>query len=203
MLWVKIGVLASGRGSNLQAIMDNCQNGYIPGKVVLVLSDNPQAYALERAEQADIPAISVVPGNFAVKELYEQKLVELLQEYKVDLVCLAGYMRLVGKTLLDAYPHKIINIHPALLPAFPGLHGQEQAFNYGVRFSGCTVHFVDAGMDTGPIILQKVVSVEPEDDANSLAARILVQEHQAFPEAVKYFAEGRLTIQGRKVIIKG
>ncbi len=202
MLWVKIGVLASGRGSNLQAIMDNCQSGYIPGKVVLVLSDNPQAYALERAKQADIPAISVVPGDFAAKELYEQKLVELLQEHEVDLVCLAGYMRLVGKTLLAAYPHKIINIHPALLPAFPGLHGQEQAFNYGVRFSGCTVHFVDAGMDTGPIILQKVVPVEPEDDADSLAARILVQEHQAFPEAVKYFAEGRLTIQGRKVIIK-
>ncbi len=199
---MRIGVLASGRGSNLQSIMDNCQNGYIPGEVVLVLSDNPQAYALERAEQAGIKAVSLVPGDFGSRDLYEEKLVELLQEQKVDLVCLAGYMRLVGSTLLAAYPNRIINIHPALLPAFPGLHGQEQAFNYGVRFSGCTVHFVDSGMDTGPIILQKVVPVEPDDDADSLADRILVQEHQAFPEAIKYFAEDRLIIQGRKVIIK-
>lgn len=198
---LRIGVLVSGRGSNLQAIMDSCREKKINAMVVLVLSDKEDAYALKRASDENIKAVGINPKNFASKEDYEAKIVEYLREEKVDLVCLAGYMRLVGINLLKAYPQKIINIHPALLPSFPGLHGQAQAFEYGVKFSGCTVHFVDDGMDTGPIILQKVVKVEDNDTEDSLSARILEQEHIAFSEAIGLYAENKLKIVGRKVII--
>lgn len=198
---LRLGVLASGRGSNLQSIMDAAAAGKINAEVAVVISDKENAFALERARQAGIPAEYVNPGGFASKEAYEGAIVDLLKGHGAGLVCLAGYMRLVGGVLLEAFPDRIMNIHPALLPAFPGLHGQEQAWAYGVKFSGCTVHFVDAGMDTGPIILQAVVPVLDDDTADSLAARILEQEHRIYPEAVGLFAGGRLKITGRKVSV--
>ncbi|KJS15880.1 MAG: phosphoribosylglycinamide formyltransferase [Peptococcaceae bacterium BRH_c4b] len=201
MSLLKVGVLASGRGSNLQAIMDASREGKIPAEVVVVISDQGDAYALERARSAGITAVVVEPAGFPSREAYEEQVVAVLQKYGVELVCLAGYMRLVGRVLLKVYPNKMMNIHPALLPAFPGLHGQQQAWEYGVRYSGCTVHFVDDGMDTGPIILQAVVPVLPEDTGDDLAARILEQEHIIYPEAVNLFARGRLEVVGRKVMI--
>jgi len=199
---LRLGVLASGRGSNLQAIMDAITAGRLPAEVAVVISDNPRAHALERARGAGIPALAVEPARFHDKREYEQAVVDALREHRVELVCLAGYMRLVGETMLAAYPDRIMNIHPALLPAFPGLHAQRQAWEYGVRYSGCTVHFVDAGMDTGPIILQAVVPVLPEDTADTLAGRILEQEHRIYPEAVALYAAGRLEIRGRRVFIR-
>lgn len=197
---LRLGILASGRGSNLQAIMDAADSGKINAEVVIVISDQEDAYALERARQRGIPAEFVNPKSFANKEDYEEVIVELLNGHKVELVCLAGYMRIVGDTMLTAFPNKIMNIHPALLPSFPGLHGQEQAWRHGVKFSGCTVHFVDEGVDSGPIIIQAVVPVLDDDTADSLADRILEQEHVIYPEAIRRYTEGRLKIEGRKVI---
>ncbi|SHF36215.1 phosphoribosylglycinamide formyltransferase [Desulforamulus putei] len=198
---LRVGVLASGRGSNLQAIMDACNQGLVPAEVVVVISDKPGVYALERAKSAGIPAHFVDLKAFASKGDYERAVVKILQDHGVQLVCLAGYMRLVGEPLLQAFPNRIMNIHPALLPSFPGLHGQRDALAYGVKISGCTVHFVDEGMDTGPIILQAAVPVLDDDTEETLAARILQQEHRLYPEAVKLFAQGRLRVQGRKVFI--
>jgi len=198
---LRLGVLASGRGSNLQSIMDAAAAGKINAGVAVVISDNKDAFALKRACRAGVPAEFVNPNGFASKEEYERAVVALLKERSVDLVCLAGYMRLVGGVMLEAFPYRIMNIHPALLPSFPGLHGQEQARAYGVKFSGCTVHFVDEGMDTGPIILQAVVPVLDDDTADTLAARILEQEHRIYPEAVRLFAEGRLRVNGRRVSV--
>ncbi|ABO50873.1 formyltetrahydrofolate-dependent phosphoribosylglycinamide formyltransferase [Desulforamulus reducens MI-1] len=199
---LRIGVLASGRGSNLQSILDRCQEGTVAAEVVVVISDKPAAYALERARQAGITAFGLEIRSFPGKREYEQAVVKLLQDAGVELVCLAGYMRLVGESLLRAFPNRIMNIHPALLPSFTGLHGQRDALQYGVKISGCTVHFVDEGMDTGPIILQAAVPVLDDDTEESLSARILNQEHRIYPEAVKLFAEGRLQVVGRKVYIK-
>lgn len=199
---VNLGVLASGRGSNLQAIMDAIAEGRLDARVKVVVSDREEAMALERARKAGIPAFYVNPRAYHSKEEYEKEILRLLQKHEVELVILAGYMRLVGKVLLTAYPNRIMNIHPALLPAFPGTHGQRDAVEYGVRFSGCTVHFVDEGMDTGPIILQAVVPVEQDDTEETLAARILKEEHRIYPEAIQLFAEGRLEVRGRKVYIK-
>lgn len=196
---LNLGVLASGRGSNLQSIIDACAAGQIPARVAVVFSDNPDAYALERARQAGIPAVHARVGDFYAKEEYERNIIHILTENKVNLVCLAGYMRLVGTDLLQAFPGRIMNIHPAMLPAFPGLHAQEQAWNYGVKYSGCTVHFVDEGMDTGPIIIQAVVPVLEDDTAEHLAGRILEQEHHIYPEAIRLFAEGKLVLEGRRV----
>ncbi|MCG8403143.1 MAG: phosphoribosylglycinamide formyltransferase [Firmicutes bacterium] len=198
---LNIGVVASGRGSNLQSIMDACAGELIPARVAAVLSDNKDAFALERARRASIPAFHADFDSFPGKPAYERSIINILNEHGVELVCLAGYMRLVGRDLLAAFPGRIMNIHPALLPAFPGLHAQEQAWKHGVRFSGCTVHFVDEGVDTGPIIIQAVVPVRPSDTAEDLAGRILEQEHRIYPEAVKLFAEGKLEIDGRKVRI--
>ena len=198
-----IGVLVSGRGSNLQAIIDWCANERIPAKISVVVSDQEQAYALTRAAHAGIPAYTVKLSDFnRLKEAYEQRIAQILSEHKVQLVCLAGYMRIVGDVLLKAYENRIINIHPTLLPSFPGLHGQEQAWRYGVKYSGCTVHFVDSGLDTGPIILQAVVPVQDEDTSDTLAERILEQEHLIYPEAIKLYCENKLVIEGRKVKIK-
>jgi len=194
-----IGVLVSGRGSNLQAIIEGCKSGQIPAKVSVVISNQAEAYALLRAKEAGIPAYVVNWSDFADKHSYELHIIHILKEHKVHLLCLAGYMRLVGSDLLDAYPDRIMNIHPSLLPSFPGLHAQEQALNYGVKYSGCTVHFVDSGLDSGPIILQKVVPVQEEDTPDSLAARILEEEHNIYPEAVKLYCENKLFIEGRKV----
>lgn len=194
-------MLASGRGSNLQSIMDACAAGRIPARVAVVISDNNDAYALERARRAGIAAVAVNIDDYTDKAEYERYIVKVLMEHGVHLVCLAGYMRLVGTTMLDAFAGRVMNIHPALLPAFPGLHGQEQAWRYGVKYSGCTVHFVDDGMDTGPIILQAVVPVYDDDTADTLAARILEQEHRIYPEAINLYCTDKLVIEGRIVRI--
>lgn len=196
-----IGVLISGSGTNLQAIMDRCADGTIAGKVVCVISNKKDAFGLERARTNGIPAIYLDHRAFPSREAYDQELVAVLQKHQVTLVALAGFMRLVTPTLINAFPHALMNIHPALLPSFPGLDAQQQALDYGVKVSGCTVHFVDAGCDTGPIILQSVVPVLPGDTEETLSARIHVQEHILYPEAIRLFAENRLTVIGRTVQI--
>ncbi len=198
---LKIAVLASGSGSNLQAIIDEIKSGFLPVELALVLSDKPQAYALQRAKAAGVPTKVLLPADFASREDYDAELVRLLKASGADAVALAGYMRLVTPVFLQAFPHRVLNIHPALLPSFPGLHGQRQAFEYGVKVAGCTVHFVDEGMDSGPIILQAPVPVLEDDDADSLAARILEQEHIIYPLALRLLAEGKLHIEGRRVRI--
>ena len=199
---MKIAVLASGRGSNLQAIIDSVANGDCAAEIAVVLSDKSDAFALKRAEKAGIPNFYVNPKAYENKAAYENKLLEYIRQYDCEFIVLAGYMRLVGETLLAAFPNRIINIHPALLPAFPGLHGQKQALDYGVKVAGCTVHFVDGGMDTGKIIAQRVVAVLPDDDEDSLSARILEQEHFIFPYVINKIAKGEVYLENNKVIIK-
>lgn len=197
----KIGVLVSGRGSNLQAIMDRIADGYLPLEIAVVISDKVDAYGLERAAGAGIPTRAISRKSCSSKEEFEKKITAVLETYDCELVVLAGFMRILSADFVNHWEHKIINIHPAILPSFPGLHGQKQAADYGVKVAGCTVHFVDAGTDSGPIILQKVVPAYFEDDEDTLAARILVEEHKAMPEALKLWAEGKLEIIGRKVKI--
>lgn len=199
---INIAVLVSGRGSNLQAIIDNIENGTIPNaSVSLVISDIKDAYAMERSKNHGIDAIFVDPASYPDKAGFESKILHFLEQYNIGLVLLAGYMRVVGPTLLDPFKGRMINIHPALLPSFPGLHAQQQAFDHGVKVSGCTVHFVDEGVDTGPIIIQKCVPVLEDDTQDTLASRILEQEHKIFPEAVRLFVRGKLNIEGHKVRI--
>lgn len=198
---LKIGVLASGSGSNLQAIIDEAAYGQIPVEVVMVISDKPEAYALARAEKAGIMTGVVLPSDYPTREAYDEQVVKLLKLAGAEAVALAGYLRIVTPVLLNAFPQRVLNIHPALLPSFPGLHGQRQAFEYGVKVAGCTVHFVDEGLDSGPIILQAPVPVLDTDDEDTLTARILEQEHIIFPLALKLLAEGKLTIEGRRVKI--
>lgn len=198
---LKIGVLASGSGSNLQAIIDEAATGQIPVEVVMVISDKADAYALSRAEQAGIMTAVVLPADYPTREAYDAQVVKLLQLAGAKAVALAGYLRIVTPVLLKAFPQAVLNIHPALLPSFPGLHGQRQAWEYGVKVAGCTVHFVDEGLDSGPIILQAPVPVLDTDDEDTLAARILEQEHIIFPLALKLLAEGKLTVDGRRVKI--
>lgn len=200
---LKIGVLASGRGSNFQAIIDEIEAGRLPARIEILIVDNPNAYAIERAKKHNIPYLFINPKDFSSKEAFYEKIRDELLSRAVELVILAGFMRIVKKPLLDAFPNRIMNIHPALLPSFPGLHGQKQAVDYGVRISGCTVHFVDEGVDSGPIIIQAAVPVHPDDTEDTLAERILKLEHKIFPEAIRLFAEGRLEVVGRKVKIKG
>ena len=197
----KIGVLVSGRGSNLQAIMDKIAEGSLPLEVAVVISDKADAFALERAEKAGIPNFAVIRKECADKKEFEGKIDEILRAHGVELIVLAGFMRILGPDFVSGSRHKIINIHPALLPSFTGLDAQGQAIRYGAKVSGCTVHFVDEGMDTGPIILQKVVPVLDDDTEDTLAARILEQEHKALPEALSLWAAGSLAVQGRKVTI--
>ncbi|MZP30500.1 phosphoribosylglycinamide formyltransferase [Heliobacterium undosum] len=199
---LKLGVLASGRGSNLQAVLDAIDAGRLDAQVVMVLSNRQDALALERAASRGIPSIYLPPSDYPQRPDYDRKLAELLKSAGADALLLAGYMRLITTELLEAFPGRIINIHPALLPAFPGLHAQRQAIDHGVRFSGCTVHFVDEGLDSGPIILQAVVPVLIDDNEDTLAARILKEEHRILPEALQRMAEGRLRIEGRRVIIE-
>jgi len=195
----KIGVLVSGRGSNLQAIIDRVQDGFLQLEISVVISDVHGAYAIERADKAGIKTVVVDRKKYSNRDEFESKLSESLGD--VDVIVLAGFMRILSENFINRWHHKIINIHPALLPSFPGMHGQKQANDYGVKIAGCTVHFVDAGTDTGPIILQKAVQAYFEDDEDTLAARILEQEHVALPEALKLWAENRLTVVGRKVKI--
>ncbi len=196
-----IAVLASGRGSNLQAIIDNIGSGYLNAKITAVISDVEDAYALERARKHGIEAFFIDPKKFSSRELFEKEILRVLRKHDAELVLLAGYMRVIGKTLLEAYKNRMLNIHPALLPAFPGLHAQKQAFDHGVKVAGCTVHFVDDTLDGGPIILQRCVGVTEDDTSETLADRILEQEHKIYPEAVKLFVENRLRIEGCKVKI--
>lgn len=189
-----IGVLVSGSGTNLQAILDAVGNGQLGAKVGVVVSNVPTAKALERAKAAHVPAIVVDHKAFPTREAFDAAIVEVLQAHKVDCVVLAGFMRLVTKTVLDAFPNRVVNVHPALLPAFPGLHAQRQALEYGVSVSGCTVHFVDAGTDTGPIIAQAPVPVLDSDDEASLVARILQKEHELLPLVLQWIADGRVSV---------
>ncbi len=198
---LRLGVLASGSGSNLQAIIDRCADQSIDAEIVLVLSNVPDAGALVRAEQAGIATALIDHRTFAERVDFDRAVVTALQAASVDLVVLAGFMRLITAPFIAAFPDRIINIHPALLPAFPGLHVQKKALEAGARFSGCTVHFVDGGVDTGPIIIQAVVPILDDDDEASLSARILVQEHRIYPRAIQLLAEGRLRIEGRRVRI--
>ncbi len=200
---LRVGVLASGRGSNLQAIIDASAEGRIDAHVVCVVSDVADAHALERARKHGISALHVSPGDYGGKREYEARICRYLKEKEVELLCLAGYMRIVGPCLLGEFPGRILNIHPALLPSFPGLHGQRQALEHGVKFSGCTVHFVDKGVDTGPVVIQAVVPVLDDDTEETLSARILSEEHKIYPQAIQFFAEGRLVSKGRKVYLKG
>ena len=201
---MKIGVLVSGRGSNLQAIIDNIQQGKLSAEISVVISDQPDAFALERAQKHGIAAVHVsAKGYKGRREEYDALLVAELRKHGVDLVILAGFMRIITKSLVNAFPNRIMNIHPALLPSFPGLHVQKAAIEHGVKFSGCTVHFVDEGMDTGPIIIQAAVPVLDSDTEDTLAARILVQEHKIFSRAIQLFAENRLRVEGRRVLISG
>lgn len=197
----KAGVLVSGRGSNLQAVLDRIADGYLPLEIGVVISDKADAFALERAANVGIKTVVVARKECASKEEFEDKIHAALVEAGCELVVLAGFMRILSGNFVSKWHNKIINIHPALLPSFPGLDGQGQALEYGVKFTGCTVHFVDEGTDTGPIILQKVVPVLDDDTHDTLAARILEQEHKAMPEALKLWAEGKLVIEGRKVKI--
>lgn len=197
-----LGILISGNGSNLQAIIDACESGKIPAKVAVVISNNPDAFGLRRAKKHNIPAVAIDHRAYADRNTYELEIVKVLQQHGVELVCLAGYMRIVGEVLLQHYRGKMINIHPSLLPSFPGLHAQRQALEHGVLITGCTVHYVDEGCDTGPIIIQSAVPVKEKDDEVVLSDRILQQEHQIYPEAIRLIAEDKLIIEGRRVKLK-
>ena len=197
----RIGVLISGRGSNFKSILEACNSGVIRARVVVVISNRPEAAGLEIARQAGVETFVLSHRQFPVREEYDAQIVKVLKERNVDLVCLAGFMRLLSPVFVRAFPGKIMNIHPALLPAFPGLHAQRQAVEYGVKITGCSVHFVDEGLDSGPIILQKTLDVRPDDTEESLSARLLPLEHRTYVEAVRLFFENRLKIDRRKVII--
>jgi phosphoribosylglycinamide formyltransferase-1 len=207
----RLGVLASGSGTNLQALLDACARGAVDARVAVVVSNVPGAGALDRAARAGVPSVVLPSKGFSDRDAYDRALVDALRAHEVDLVCLAGYMRLVTRAFLGAFgptPEtrgcpRVMNIHPGLLPAFPGLSAPRQALAYGARVAGCTVHFVDEGTDTGPIIAQAVVPVLPEDTEQVLAARILAQEHRLYPQAVHWFAQGRLSLAGRTVRVDG
>jgi phosphoribosylglycinamide formyltransferase-1 len=203
---IRIGVLASGGGSNLQAIIDACARGEIDGAVVVVISNNPRAGALDRARRAGIPAVAMHHRAFPDRDTFDAKLVEILHSYAVDLVCLAGFMRILGPAFIGEFPGRIMNIHPALLPSFGGLgmYGERvhrAVLDSGVKFSGCTIHFANEAPDGGPIILQAVVPVRDDDTPETLAARIAREEHRLYPEAIRLFAQGRLKVVGRRVRI--
>ena len=199
---VNLGVLVSGSGSNLQAIIDNIEAGRLDAKIKIIVSNVPDAYSLERAKKHGIPSMVILHKGLK-REEYDQKLVDALKASGVELVILAGFMRIITHSLLRAFPMKVMNIHPALLPAFPGTHVWQAEVDYGVKFAGCTVHFVDEGTDTGPVIIQAVVPVYDDDTAETLNARILKQEHKIFSQAIQLYAEGRLEIKGRRVLAKG
>jgi phosphoribosylglycinamide formyltransferase-1 len=195
-----IGVLISGRGSNLQAILDATRDGRLNARIAIVISNRADAYGLRRAQDAGIETLVRDHKTYPSREAFEQVLVDGLRSRQVSLVCLAGFMRLLGATFVDAFPNGILNIHPALLPAFPGLHAQRQALEHGAKISGATVHFVDTNLDAGPIILQAAVPVHDADSEDTLSARILEQEHRIYPEAIQRILDGRWTIQGRRVV---
>jgi phosphoribosylglycinamide formyltransferase-1 len=199
----KFAVFVSGSGTNLQAIIDKVKEGYIPGEIALVVSDNKDAYALERARRAGIPTFCFNPKDYKSREEYEKIIIEELEKRGVEFIVLAGFMRVLTPFFVRRYKNRILNIHPALLPSFPGTHGVRDALNYGVKVTGVTVHFVDEGVDTGPIILQEAEKVRDDDTEESLHQRLHKIEHRLYPLAIKLFIEGKLEIEGRKVKIKG
>ncbi len=203
---VRIGVLASGRGSNLQAIIDAIEANRLNARIVLVLSNKQEAQALERARKHGLPDVFLDPKPFAgrpdSREAYDRAVLDVLRKHDVELVLLAGYMKIVTSVLVKAYENRMMNIHPSLLPSFPGLDVQKKALEHGVKVSGCTVHFVTEGVDEGPIIVQAAVPIVEGDTPETLAARILVAEHTIYPEAVQLYAEGRLTVEGRLVRVR-
>src|SRR5919106_3281935 len=199
---IPIGVLISGSGTNLQSIIDAIEAQKLDAKIEIVLSNKADAYGLARAQNHGIETEVLEHKNFPSREAYDQEVVDILRERGVELVVLAGFMRLLSPVFVQAYSNRIMNIHPALLPSFPGLHVQRQAVEHGVRFSGCTVHFVNEECDQGPIIIQAVVPVFPDDTEDSLLARILKQEHRIYPRAIQLYSEGRLRIEGRKVLVE-
>jgi len=198
---LRVGVLASGRGSNLRAILSGVAAGRIRAEVVVVLSDRSGAGALDIARDHGVEALVLDPTPHPGREGYDRALIALLEERRVGLVCLAGYMRILGPVFVRHFEGRLLNIHPALLPAFPGLHAQRQALEHGVRIAGATVHFVDEGVDTGPIVLQAAVPVRQDDTEATLSDRILAEEHRIYPEAIRLFAEGRLRLEDRRVRI--
>jgi phosphoribosylglycinamide formyltransferase-1 len=204
---LRLGVLASGRGSNLQAIIDAIEAGKLDAQIVVVISNKKDAVALERARKHGLTDVFLDPKPFAgrpdSREAYDRAVLDVLRKHDVELVLLAGYMKIVTSVLVKAYEHRMMNIHPALLPSFPGLDAQKQALEHGVKLSGCTVHFVTEGVDEGPIIIQAAVPVQEGDTPDTLAARILVEEHKIYPQAVQLYAEGRLKVDGRRVVISG
>lgn len=197
----RIAVLVSGSGTNLQAIIDRIESGDISATIACVISNKADAYALTRAAKHGIPTVIHENCGYANRGEYDAVTVGILQKHGIELVILAGFMRILTDVMVDAFPNAIMNIHPALLPAFPGLHAQQQALDYGVRYSGCTVHFVDCGTDTGPIILQSVVPVEQDDTEETLSARIQKEEHRTFSAAIKLFTDGKIKVEGRLVRI--
>ena len=198
----KLAVLVSGRGSNLQAIIDSIEKEELDADISIVISNTKDAIALSRAERHNIKTTFINPADYLSKRAFDTALIEKLKEYPIDLICLAGYMRILGEEVIQTFKEKIINIHPSLLPAFPGLNSQKQAIEYGVKFSGCTVHFVDSGIDSGPIISQTVVPIYDNDDEKSLSERILEQEHHLYPKAIKMVKENQIKINDRTVTHK-
>lgn len=200
---LKLGVLVSGGGTNLQAIIDAIEAGRVNAAIKIVISDNPSAFALERAKKHGIETAVITKDKFPSREAFDAELVKTLKGCGVELVALAGFMRILTPAVIREFKNRIINIHPALLPSFPGLHVQKKAIDHGVKFSGATVHFVDEGVDSGPIIIQAVVPVLDDDTPETLSARILKEEHRIYPQAIELFGQGRLSIEGRRVIING
>ena len=202
---LRVAILASGRGSNLQAVIDAIEAGHVQAQIVAVVSNKKDAVALERARKHGIKDLFVDPKPFVgrpdSREAYDRALLEILQQQEVELVLLAGYMKIVTAVLVNAYANRMMNIHPSLLPSFPGLDVQKKAIDWGCKLAGCTVHFVTEGVDEGPIIIQAAVPILDGDTPDTLAARILVQEHKIYPRAVQLFAEGRLRVDGRRVFI--
>ncbi len=200
---INIAVFISGRGSNFIKIHENIKSNFIKNATIsVVFSNNENAKGLEYAKRENIPVVIIPSKNRSDRDNYDTEIIEAIKPYNIDLICLAGYMRIVTDKLLDKYKNRIINIHPSLLPSFTGLNAQKQAIDYGVKYSGCTVHFVDNGLDTGPIILQSVVEVSEDDNYETLSAKILKEEHTIYSKAINLFAENKLSINGRKVEIK-
>ena len=198
---MRLGILISGRGSNFEAIANSIARRKLDAEIAIVISNRPNAPGLEIARQRGIPVRAMASAGIE-REAYDKLLIDELQTNDVDLVCLAGFMRLLSATFVRAFPNRVLNIHPSLLPAFPGLDAQRQALDHGVKITGCTVHLVDEFLDSGPIVIQAAVPVLEEDTVESLSARILSQEHSIYPRALQYFAEGRVTIDGRRVLIR-
>ena len=199
---IRIGVLVSGSGSNLQSLIDHIEGGRLDAEIRIVISNNPDAFALQRCYKHRLPAAVIDHREFHTREDFDRCVIAKLRAADVELVVMAGFMRILSPEFFRAFPRRIMNIHPALLPSFPGTNVQKKAVEYGVKFSGCTVHFADEGVDTGPIIIQSIVPVYEDDTADTLAARILAEEHRIYPQAIQYYAEGRIEIEGRTVLIR-